>query len=76
MHVFSSQMDAVVKEDRLAASTSEGGELLVAKVLAWNSDRLDIPRQHGAKKHFSFIKVGLSLIAANPPNYPASSTCK
>ena len=68
MFVFSSVMDAVLKEDqsfldpgrhnRPRIPIDEPLSLMVASVLAWNSNRLDLPRMYGSKKCFSFIKVG------------------
>ena len=66
MYVFTSVMDAVQKEDGSFLNPAKQTRpprplmtLMVASVLAWNSNRLDLPRKYGAKCIFSFIKVNL-----------------
>ena len=56
--MFMKVRDAILNEDKESVSGPDKRRLLgVAKVLAWNSDRLEVPAQHGFKKAYAFIQA-------------------
>lgn len=59
MFVFVKVRDAILNEDKDSVLSPDKRRLplAVAKVLAWNSDRLEVPAQHGFKKAYAFIQV-------------------
>ena len=61
MYVFAKIRDAVLNEERGSVLCRDRLSLpiAVAKVLSWNSDRLDVPTQHGFKRAYAFIQVGM-----------------
>ncbi|GAX75015.1 hypothetical protein CEUSTIGMA_g2461.t1 [Chlamydomonas eustigma] len=59
LHVLSSLLDAVLKESKDAMLNIQRTrrQHAIAKVLAWNAERLEGPRLRGSKKEFSFFRV-------------------